>query len=66
MISQYITKNENHCVYAAELALLFHENIPHIGNENRMKHFAKVEILYNKWPESRKLASSYISICTWV
>ena len=61
MISQYITKNKNHCVYAAELALLFHENIPHIGNEKRMKHFARVEILYNKWPESRKLASSYIS-----
>lgn len=61
MVSHYIAKNENHCVYAAELALLFHENRPHIGNEKRMKHFEKVEMLYNKWPESRRIASSYIS-----
>lgn len=61
MIIHYIAENENHCVYAAELALLFHENRPHIGNEKRMEHFERVEVLYNKWPESHKIASSYIS-----
>lgn len=61
MISHYIAENEDHCIYAAELALLFHENRPHIGNENRMRHFKRVEILYSKWPESRKIASIYIS-----
>lgn len=61
MIIHYIAGHEDHCVYAAELALLFHENRPHIGNEKRMEHFARVEKLYIKWPESHKILSSYIS-----
>ena len=61
IISHYIAKNENHCVYAAELALLFHENRPHIGSEKRMRHFNRLEMLHRKWPESRKITSSYIS-----
>lgn len=61
IISQYIENNKDHCVYAAELTLLFHENSPHIGFNRRVEHFECIEPLYNWWPESSKIASSYVS-----
>lgn len=61
IISQYIENNKDHCVYAAELTLLFHENSPHIGFNRRVEHFECIEPLYNRWPESSKIASSYAS-----
>lgn len=61
MISKYIDNNKNHCVYAAELTLLFHENRPHIGCNRRIEHFEAIEPLYSRWPESRKIVGSYIS-----
>ena len=61
LINQYIKKNENVYVCSAELALLFHENRPHIGTYARISHFKKVEALYTKWPDSHKIVCSYIS-----
>lgn len=61
VINQYIEDNKNNCAYAAELTLLFHENRPHIGSDRRVEHFECIEPLYNRWPESRKIASAYIS-----
>lgn len=61
VINQYTEDNKNNCVYAAELTLLFHENRPHIGSNRRVEHFECIEPLYNRWPESRKIASAYIS-----
>ena len=43
------------------MTLLFHENRPHIGFNRRVEHFECIEPLYIRWPESRKIASSYIS-----
>ena len=60
-INQYTEDNKNNCAYAAELTLLFHENRPHIGFSRRVEHFECIEPLYNRWPESRKIASAYIS-----
>lgn len=61
VINQYTEDNKNNCAYAAELTLLFHENRPHIGFSRRVEHFECIEPLYNRWPESRKIASAYIS-----
>lgn len=61
VINQYTEDNKNNCAYAAELTLLFHENRPHIGFNRRVGHFECIEPLYNRWPESRKIASAYIS-----
>ena len=61
VINQYTEDNKNNCAYAAELTLLFHENRPHIGFNERVEHFECIEPLYNRWPESRKIASAYIS-----
>ena len=61
VINQYTEDNKNNCAYAAELTLLFHENRPHIGFSRRVEHFECIEPLCNRWPESRKIASAYIS-----
>lgn len=57
----YVAKYRNIYVCAAELALLFHENKPHIGISARIRHFEQIEVLYTRWPNSHKIVSSYIS-----
>ena len=61
LINGYVAKYKNIYVCAAELDLLFHINKPHMGTNARIRHFKKIEILYNRWPNSHKIVSTYIS-----
>lgn len=60
-VSRYVEDNKTNNVYAAELALLLHENRPHSGMTNKITHLEYVENLHEKWPNSSKITSIYIS-----
>lgn len=60
-VSRYVEDNKTTNVYAAELALLLHENRPHSGMTNKIAHLEYVENLHERWPNSSKITSTYIS-----
>ena len=61
LIMEYVEKYKNDHVCAAEISLLLHENKPHTGTRTKISHYAEIEILYTRWPDSPMILSAYIS-----
>lgn len=61
LLNRYVGEHMNTYESAAELALLFHINKPHMGSITRIRHLKRIEPLYSKWPNSHKIVSTYIS-----